>query len=257
MRQVGGEGPRGPALPGGPAENHGRQVSAIVRALPPAGTIEVVPSILSADFARLREHVAQVAGHARMLHLDVMDGHFVPNLTIGPVVVEKLRPHFQLFFDAHLMVTDPAACAADFVHAGADGITFHCEAVPDPRAMVRQLRNLGVSVGISLKPSTPVTVLQPVVAEVDMVLLMTVEPGFGGQHILPESPARCAALRRMLRDDQRLEVDGGIYPHTIAALVRAGADTLVAGQAIFGAPQPATALRDLQVAAARALSEPV
>jgi ribulose-phosphate 3-epimerase len=217
--------------------------------LPPAGTVEVAPSILSADFARLGEHIAQVAPMVRLLHLDIMDGHFVPNLTIGPPVVKKLRPHFELFFDTHLMITDPLKYAPEFVRAGSDGITFHLETEDDPRATVRALRKLGIAVGVSIKPGTPVAALAPVIADVDMVLLMTVEPGFGGQAFLPESPARCAQLRQMLRPDQRLEVDGGIDPATTPIIVKAGADTLVAGNAVFGAPDPAAAVRAILHAA--------
>ena len=214
-----------------------------MRSLPEAGRVEVAPSILSADFANLADHVRQVAGQVRMLHLDVMDGHMVPNLTIGPVVIKKLRPHFDLFFDTHLMITDPMTYAKPFVDAGSDGITFHFETVDDPHAMIERLRELGVSVGVSIKPGTPVNVLAPIIADVDMVLLMTVEPGFGGQSFMPESPSRCRELRAMLRDDQRLEVDGGIAADTAKIIVSAGADTLVAGNAVFAQSDPAAAVQ--------------
>lgn len=206
----------------------------------------MAPSILSADFSRLADHVRQIAGLVRILHLDIMDGHFVPNLTIGPVVVKKLRSHFELFFDVHLMITDPATYAPEFIQAGADGITFHLEAVRDPAAIIRQLRQLEVAVGVSIKPGTPVEALKPIVGDVDMVLLMTVEPGFGGQSFLPESPARCRQLRSMLRADQRLQVDGGIDLKTTPMITAAGADTLVAGNAIFAQADPAAAVRALQ-----------
>ena len=213
--------------------------------LPATGTIEIAPSILSADFAHLADHLAAVAGEIRMVHLDIMDGHFVPNLTIGPVVVKKLREHFDLFFDTHLMISDAAKYAGEFAQAGSDGITFHLEAVEDAGAMIRQLRELKVAVGVSIKPKTPVEALKDIVAEVDMVLLMTVEPGFGGQSFLPESPQRCQALRKLLLDDQRLEVDGGIDRTTAPIITEAGADTLVAGNAIFGQSDPAAALREI------------
>ena len=217
--------------------------------LPPAGTIEPAPSILSADFARLADHVAMVAPHVKMLHVDVMDGHFVPNITIGPVVVKKLRAASDLYFDVHLMISDPETYAPQFVAAGADGITFHIETVDDPAAMVRQLRDLDVAVGVTIKPKTPVDSIASIVADVDMVLLMTVEPGFGGQSFIPESIQRCRQLRSMLRDDQRLEVDGGIDTTTAGAIVAAGADTLVAGNAIFGNDDPAAAVRAILDAA--------
>jgi ribulose-phosphate 3-epimerase len=217
--------------------------------LPPAGTIEIAPSILSADFSRLAEHIAMVEPKIRILHLDVMDGHFVPNLTFGPIIVKKLRPHSKLFFDAHLMISDPATYAPEFVKAGSDGITFHLETVDDPKAMIRQLRQLKVAVGVSIKPKTPVETLKPIVGEVDMVLLMTVEPGFGGQSFIPDSPDRCRQIRKMLRPDQRLQVDGGINMETAPVIVRAGADTLVAGSAVFAAADPAEAAVSLLQAA--------
>ncbi len=213
--------------------------------LPPTGTVEMAPSILSADFSRLSQHIALVENSVKILHLDIMDGHFVPNITIGPMVVKCLRSHSNLFFDVHLMISDPAKYGPEYIKAGADGITFHLEAVTNPNDVINQLRDLEVSVGISIKPATPVKTLEPVIADVDMVLLMTVEPGFGGQSFLQESPKRCAKLRKMLRDDQRLEVDGGIYPDTAAVITQAGADTLVAGNAIFGQDNPDQAIKDI------------
>ena len=221
-----------------------------MRKLPPAGVIEIAPSILSADFSRLAEHINQIAPQVRILHLDIMDGHFVPNLTIGPVVVKWLRSHFDLFFDTHLMVTDPAKYASEFVRAGADGITFHAEAIADASEIILQLRDMQVAVGVSIKPKTPVEILEPIINDVDMVLLMTVEPGFGGQSFLPESPERCAKLRKMLRPDQRLEVDGGINIETAPIIVEAGADTLVAGNSIFAQVDPSAAVNAIYEAAA-------
>ena len=217
--------------------------------LPPAGTVVLAPSILSADFARLGEQIRQVAPEAGLLHLDIMDGHFVPNITIGPVVVKHIRKVCDLFFDTHLMISDPATYAPQFAQAGSDGITFHFETVADPQTLIKQLRDLGVSVGVSIKPGTPVQELDPIIDLVEMVLLMTVEPGFGGQSFLPESPQRCRELRVMLRPDQRLEVDGGIDAQTAPIIVAAGADTLVAGNAIFGQADPAAAARDIRQAA--------
>ena len=220
-----------------------------MRQLPAAGTIEIAPSILSADFSRLAEHVRQIEHEVQILHIDVMACHFVSNITIGPVVVKKLRPHFDLIFDTHLMISDAPKSAPEFVKAGSDNITFHLEAVDDPQAMIQQLRDLKVSVGVSIKPKTPVSALREIIADVDMVLLMTVEPGFGGQEFIPESLDRARELRQMLRDDQRLQVDGGIYTTTAPQIVEAGADTLVTGNAIFSQDDPAQAVRDILQAA--------
>ena len=219
-----------------------------MKRLPAVGTIEVAPSILSADFARLGEHVAEIANEVKMLHVDVMDGHFVPNISIGPVVVKSLRKVSDLFFDVHLMISDAPKYAPEFVKAGADGITFHLEAVPDAAMMIKQLRNLGCAVGVSIKPGTPVKELKPIIADVDMVLLMSVEPGFGGQSFIPESIERCKQLRMLMNDNQRLQVDGGIDPKTASAIVEAGADTLVAGSAVFAKADAAGAVAEILAA---------
>jgi len=220
-----------------------------VHQLPPRPAIEIAPSILSADFSRLADHVAEVADKVRMLHIDVMDGHFVPNITIGPMVVKSLRGRFDLFFDTHLMISDAPKYASEFVKAGSDGITFHLEAVEDPHAMIRQLRELGAAVGVSVKPATAIADLKSIIADVDMVLLMSVEPGFGGQSFQPQSVERCRALRKMLGDHQRLEVDGGIDTDNTGRIVGAGADTLVAGNSIFGHADPAAAIDSIRQAA--------
>ncbi len=209
--------------------------------------IRMAPSLLSADFARLGEHVGQVeTGGADLLHLDVMDGHFVPNLTIGPPLVRSIRPHSKLFFDTHLMLTNPLDHAEAFVQAGSDGITFHIEVVDDPFAAIRALRDLDVSVGVTLNPDTPVESIRPVVEQVDMVLVMSVHPGFGGQEFIESSLEKLRAIRERLRPDQRLEVDGGINTETIARAVRAGADTIVAGSAIFAQSDPVAAMDELR-----------
>lgn len=215
--------------------------------LPKTGTIEVAPSILSADFANLGRDIAMVEPAVNILHIDVMDGHFVPNITIGPLVVKSIRPHSKLFFDVHLMISDAPQYAPQYVKAGADGITFHLEAVADPAGFIADMRKLGVSVGVSIKPGTSVEALKPIIADVDMVLLMTVEPGFGGQKFMLESLDRCRKIKAMLRPGQRLEVDGGIYPATTCPeIVAAGADTLVAGNAIFANPDPLGVIKLLQ-----------
>ncbi|MCP4709231.1 MAG: ribulose-phosphate 3-epimerase, partial [Planctomycetes bacterium] len=186
-----------------------------MKRLPKTGAVELAPSILSADFSRLADHVREISDLVRILHIDIMDGHFVPNMTFGPIVVKWLRGHFDLFFDTHLMIADAVQYAPQFVKAGSDGITFHAEAVDDAPGLIRQLRELDVSVGVSVKPKTSLKVLEPYIEDVDLVLLMSVEPGFGGQGFIPESVGKCRELRKMLRDDQRLEVDGGINLETV------------------------------------------
>jgi ribulose-phosphate 3-epimerase len=205
------------------------------RELPGPGTVEIVPSILSADFARLAEEIAAVASaDIRMLHLDVMDGHFVPNITIGPPVIAKLRKHSDLFFDTHLMISEPARYAEAFAQAGADNITFHIETTPAPADVVKQIHDLGCTAGITLNPETPVTSIEKVAPLCDMVLVMTVHPGFGGQSFIDEAARKIITIRKIVGPDIRIEVDGGIDSQTTPIVVSYGADTLVAGNAIFG-----------------------
>ncbi len=220
-----------------------------MKKLPATGTVEIAPSILSADFSRLTAHISEVAPAIKILHLDVMDGHFVPNISFGPGTIQAIRPHSDLFFDTHLMISDPVKYAPEFVKAGSDLITFHLEAVDDAGAMIRQLRDLDTGVGVSIKPGTAVESLEGIIGDVDMVLLMTVEPGFGGQSFIPESIERCQKLKAMLRKDQRLEVDGGISSSTTADIVAAGADTLVAGNAVFAQSDPVAAIQAILQAA--------
>jgi len=202
--------------------------------LPKAGTIEVAPSVLSADFARLADEIAEItAAGVNIVHLDVMDGHFVPNITIGPPVIAKLRKVSDLVFDAHLMISDPAKYAEPFARAGADHITFHIEATDDPERMVEKLHELGCTAGICLNPETPVEEIKTVAPLCEMVLVMTVHPGFGGQAFMPDAAKKIARVRELVGPDIRIEVDGGIDPETAPTVISYGADTLVAGNAIF------------------------
>jgi ribulose-phosphate 3-epimerase len=168
-----------------------------------------------------------------MVHLDVMDGHFVPNITIGPPVIAKLRKVSKLVFDAHLMISEPAKYAGRFVEAGADHITFHIEVSDDPPQLIGKLHDMGCTAGICLNPETPVEAIENVAPFCDMVLVMTVHPGFGGQKFMPEAAKKVARIREIVGPDVRVEVDGGIDPQTTPIVVAYGADTLVAGNAIF------------------------
>lgn len=212
--------------------------------LPKTGTIEISPSILSADFANLAEEIRQVAAAGvKMVHLDVMDGHFVPNITFGPPVVAKLRKHSDLFFDTHLMITDPEKYAPEFVKAGSDHISFHIETTKHPEKLIDRLHTMGVSAGITLNPDTPVETIEKVAPLCDMILVMTVFPGFGGQSFIDEAAKKCIRVRQIVGPNIRIEVDGGIDPKTTPAVVSYGADTLVAGNAVFGKPDRAAAIK--------------
>lgn len=203
--------------------------------LPKAGTIEIAPSILSADFARLADEIAEIeSAGIKIVHLDVMDGHFVPNITIGPPVIAMLRKHSKLVFDAHLMISEPAKYAKRFVDAGANHITFHIEAADQPEKLIEKLHNLGCTAGICLNPKTPVEAIKAVARLCEMVLVMTVEPGFGGQEFMLDAAKKIAKVRKIVGPEIRIEVDGGIDSETAPIVVSYGADTLVAGYAIFG-----------------------
>jgi ribulose-phosphate 3-epimerase len=216
----------------------------IVKHLPKTGTIEIAPSILSADFANLAEEIRQVAAAGvKMIHLDVMDGHFVPNLTIGPPVVAKLRKHSDMFFDTHLMITDPEKYAPEFVKAGSDHISFHIETTKQPEKLIDKLHKMGVTAGVTVNPETPVETIEKVAPLCDMILVMTVHPGFGGQSFIAEAAKKCVHIRQIVGPNIRIEVDGGIDPKTTPAVVSYGADTLVAGNAVFGKPDRAAAIK--------------
>ncbi|HNS22190.1 MAG TPA: ribulose-phosphate 3-epimerase [Sedimentisphaerales bacterium] len=217
------------------------------RALPSPGTVEIAPSILSADFAKLADEIASVtAAGVKMLHLDVMDGHFVPNLTIGPVVIAKLRKHSGLFFDSHLMISEPARYIEAFAKAGVDNITFHIEVTDEPERMIDRIHDLGCTAGITLNPETPVESIAKVAPLCDMVLVMTVRPGFGGQEFMEDAARKVIAVREMVGPGVRVEVDGGIDARTTPIVVSYGADTLVAGNAIFGKSDRLAAIRAIR-----------
>ena len=212
---------------------------------------QLAPSILSADFARLGDDVAQVSAEADLLHVDVMDGHFVPNLTIGPPVVAALRRHTDLFLDCHLMVDNPAVLLDDFADAGANRCIVHVE-LGDPRPLFDTLRARSVQVGLALSPETPFAAAAPYLPELDLLLVMSVHPGFGGQAFIPDVLDKVRAARRAIDDaglPVDIEIDGGIHLGTAHDAATAGVDVLVAGSAIFHAPDPPAAARALRAAA--------
>jgi ribulose-phosphate 3-epimerase len=224
------------------------------------GVVKVAPSVLSADFGNLAAAVAEVAPAADWLHVDVMDAHFVPNLTIGPPVVASLRRHSSMYFDCHLMMTDPGSFLEAFAAAGAGGCTVHVE-VGRTDELLEEMRALGLRVGLAANPDTPFEALEPHLHQVDLVLCMTVFPGFGGQRFMEDVMEKVTRVRRALvsrgrSDEVDLEVDGGIDEGTGVTAVVAGANVLVAGSAIFGHERPREAAESIGAAARRAL-EPV
>jgi ribulose-phosphate 3-epimerase len=210
----------------------------------------IVPSLLSADFSNLAHDVKiiQEAG-AESVQLDVMDGHFVPNITAGPVVLESLRKHSTIYLDVHLMIENPEKFIEVFAKAGASLLTVHYEACKDPASIIKQIKALGVDAGMAIRPKTSVSVFEPFLPLLDLALVMTVEPGFGGQAFMPDMLDKVRTLRAQI--DQkglscRLQVDGGINSKTAVLAAQAGATSLVAGSAVFGAPDATQAFRSLQ-----------
>ena len=214
--------------------------------------VRIEPSILSADFTAFAADIARIPS-ADLVHCDVMDGHFVPNLTFGLPMVQRLAATSALPLDVHLMIEAPDRWAPGYAEAGAQVVTFHAEAAASPIATARAIRAAGARAGVAVKPATDLDGLLPLLDEFDQVLVMTVEPGFGGQAFLPSSLERISRVRRAIGDrDVWLQVDGGLGPDTIAAAAGAGADTFVAGSAVFGQDDPDAAVQRLRALAERA-----
>jgi ribulose-phosphate 3-epimerase len=223
--------------------------------------IRLAPSILSADFAQLGHEIAAAErGGADLIHVDVMDGHFVPNITIGPPVVRAIKRVASVPLDVHLMIEDPDRYIDDFVDAGADMLSVHVEVLPHLHRTIAAIKSRGAKAGVVLNPSTPVGTIEEVAADVDFVLVMSVNPGFGGQTFIPRSVDKIRAVRRLLDaagSSVPIEIDGGIDLQTVGAVVEAGAELLVAGHAIFGGGQPEASARALKDAANRAITSRV
>ena len=217
--------------------------------------LRVAPSILAADFAHLGDEVRDVAPAVPVIHVDVMDGHYVPNISLGPPVVASLRKATDRLLDCHLMITDPATYAPQLLDLGAESVTFHPEVEDDPLALVHRLHEQGGEVGVALKPAFPLAMIEALLPHVDLVLVMTVEPGFGGQAFMGETVPKVAEAARWREANgarYRIQVDGGIALDTIEAAAAAGADTFVAGSSVFGARDRVAAARELLERAKRA-----
>lgn len=222
--------------------------------------IKIAPSILSADFSRLKDeiHAVEAAG-ADWLHVDVMDGHFVPNITIGPVVVESVRKVTKMPLDVHLMITDPNKYAPEFIKAGADWVSIHPETSADPNLSLKKIRELGAKASVAVNPDVPLSRVERYFVDADMVLIMSVFPGFGGQAFIPEVLPKIAELRALIEQRKLpllIEVDGGIKADNIDLVVRAGAEVIVSGSGIFKTSDYAATVREMRRASSAALTRP-
>lgn len=216
-------------------------------------SVAIAPSLLSADFSNLSAEIRKVEqGGADLLHLDVMDGHFVPNISFGPLVVRAVKKVATVPLDVHLMITDPDRYLEAFVDAGAASVAVHVEVLPHLHRTIQLIKKAGARAGVAINPSTPVSALEEVAGDLDYVLLMSVNPGFGGQTFIPRSESKLRAIRELLDlqgSRAPLAVDGGVEVSNAARIVAAGADILVAGNSVFGQPDPTAALRELRAAA--------
>lgn len=217
-------------------------------------SVKIAPSLLAADFARLDREIAAIENHVDWLHLDVMDGHFVPNISFGIPVIESIRPVSDLYFDCHIMTTNPDAYLPELAKAGVDGVSMHIEAVPDPTGPAARTREVGLDFGLVLNPGTPFDAVAPFVELCDLIVVMSVEPGFGGQAFMPEVLAKVEKAREWVENHglaADIQVDGGVGPANAADVGSAGANVLVAGSAVFRADDPPSAVKEIRRAAER------